>query len=114
MEVCTDMTMLSSLSSLRREISRIAVLGTPSSSASSRIFLRATYWPVLMSLALYTTPYVPGRREQARRAKGGTRGGEKVSFQGRNTSLVQASGGLTFSDFFELGVVIETHENRCG
>ena len=35
-------TTLSSLSSLSRLISRIAVLGTPSSSASSLIFLRAT------------------------------------------------------------------------
>lgn len=34
--------MLGSFISLRREISRMAVEGTPSSSASRRIFLRAT------------------------------------------------------------------------
>jgi hypothetical protein len=54
-------TILSSLSSLRSEISRMAVLGTPSSSASSRIFLSATIWFVVTSFALYTTPYVPDR-----------------------------------------------------
>jgi hypothetical protein len=52
-------TILSSLSSLSSEISRMAVLGTPSSSASSLIFLRATIWLLLTSRALYTTPYVP-------------------------------------------------------
>ncbi len=56
---CAHRTMWSSLSSLSNEISRMAVLGTPSSSASSRIFLSATIWFVLMSRALYTTPYVP-------------------------------------------------------
>lgn len=56
----THRTMCSSLSSLSRLISRIAVLGTPSSSASSRIFFRATIEPVETSRALYTTPYVPG------------------------------------------------------
>jgi hypothetical protein len=45
--------------SFRREISRMAVLGTPSSSCSSRIFLRAIVSFVRRSLALYTTPYVP-------------------------------------------------------
>jgi len=40
----------------------MAVLGTPSSSASSRIFFSATIWFVLTSRALYTTPYVPVRR----------------------------------------------------
>lgn len=55
----TYRTILSSLSSLSSEISRMAVLGTPSSSASSRIFLSATIWFVLTSRALYTTPYVP-------------------------------------------------------
>lgn len=55
----TDLTMFGSSSSLRSEISRMAVLGTPSSSASSRIFLSATVRFVLTSFALYTTPYVP-------------------------------------------------------
>lgn len=61
-KVCTNLTMYSSLSSLSRLISRIAVLGTPSSSASSRIFFRATirpFAPGVKSFALYTTPYVP-------------------------------------------------------
>lgn len=38
----THLTMLSSFNSLSKLISRIAVLGTPSSSASSLIFFRAT------------------------------------------------------------------------
>jgi len=50
------LTTLSSLSSFSRLISRMAVLGTPSSSASSLIFLRATIWLFVMSRALYTTP----------------------------------------------------------
>jgi hypothetical protein len=54
-----DRTMLSSFNSLSRLISRIAVLGTPSSSASSLIFFSATICPELISFALYTTPYVP-------------------------------------------------------
>ena len=45
--------------SLRREISRMAVEGTPSSSCSRRIFLSAIVSLVWRSLALYTTPYVP-------------------------------------------------------
>ena len=40
-------------------ISRIAVLGMPSSSASSLIFLSATSSPDTRLRALYTTPYVP-------------------------------------------------------
>ncbi len=36
---------------LRREISRMAVEGTPSDSGSRRIFFRATYWSVSLSLA---------------------------------------------------------------
>ena len=40
-------------------ISRIAVLGIPSSSASRRIFLSAMISPVTLSLALQTTPQVP-------------------------------------------------------
>jgi hypothetical protein len=42
-------------SSLRSEISRMAVLGMPSSSCSSRIFFRAIVCPLTRSLALYTT-----------------------------------------------------------
>ncbi|SGY44603.1 BQ5605_C001g00180 [Microbotryum silenes-dioicae] len=42
----THFTTLSSLASLRSEISRIAVEGTPSSSASRRIFFNATISPV--------------------------------------------------------------------
>jgi len=45
--------------SLRREISRMAVEGTPSSSCSRRIFLSAIVSLVALSSALYTTPYVP-------------------------------------------------------
>ena len=37
----------------------MAVLGTPSSSVSSRIFFMATMLPVDLCCALYTTPYVP-------------------------------------------------------
>lgn len=49
----TYLTMLSSLlSSLRSEISRIDVEGTPSSSASRRIFLSATKLPDWRSTAL--------------------------------------------------------------
>lgn len=56
----THLTMLSSLdSSFNKLISRIDVLGTPSSSASSLIFLSATKLPDVRSRALYTTPYVP-------------------------------------------------------
>lgn len=43
-------------SSFNREISRIAVLGTPSSSLSNLIFFMATTWPVVLCLPLYTTP----------------------------------------------------------
>lgn len=57
----THRTILSSFNSLSRDISRMAVLGTPSSSASSLIFFKATTSPELMSFALYTTPYVPER-----------------------------------------------------
>ena len=46
------LTTLSSLSSLRRLISRMAVDGTPSSSASNLIFLSATTLFVLISRAL--------------------------------------------------------------
>jgi hypothetical protein len=54
-----DLTMLPWFISLRREISRIAVEGTPSSSCSRRIFLSAIVSLVTLSSALYTTPYVP-------------------------------------------------------
>ena len=37
----------------------MAVLGTPSSSASNLIFFNATTCPEAKSFALYTTPYVP-------------------------------------------------------
>lgn len=48
----TYSTMLGCLMPLRREISRIAVDGTPSSSFSSLIFFRATKSPVTRSLHL--------------------------------------------------------------
>eukprot|EP01033_Poteriospumella_lacustris_P009764 gene9763-gene10586 len=51
--------MLGCRSSFNNEISRIAVDGMPSSSASRRIRFRAIILPDLRSLALYTTPYVP-------------------------------------------------------
>lgn len=58
--VATHLTMLSSwFNSFNKLISLIEVLGTPSSSASRRILLRATMLPVSRSLALNTTPYVP-------------------------------------------------------
>ena len=44
---------------LRREISLMAVLGTPSSSFSSLIFLIATISSVSVFFALQTTPQVP-------------------------------------------------------
>lgn len=44
--------MLGWLSSFSSEISRRAVLGTPSSSTSRRIFFNATTAPVLVSVAL--------------------------------------------------------------
>ena len=37
----------------------MAVLGTPSSSCSRRIFFSAMVAPLVRSRALYTTPYVP-------------------------------------------------------
>lgn len=40
-------------------ISRIAVIGKPSFSASMRIFFNATKTPVCADLALKTCPYVP-------------------------------------------------------
>ena len=55
----TYSTTLGCLRLFKREISLIAVLGTPSSSFSSLIFLRATYSPVTLSYPLYTTPQVP-------------------------------------------------------
>ena len=55
----THRTMFGCWSSLRMLISRIAVLGMPSSSASSLIFLSATSSPDTRLRALYTTPYVP-------------------------------------------------------
>lgn len=55
-------TMLAWVSSFRIVISRMAVDGTPSSSFSNRIFLRATREPTFFDRALYTTPYVPAPR----------------------------------------------------
>lgn len=59
-----SLTMLGWLSSFRIEISRIAVLGMPSSSLSSRIFLRAYSWSVSLSTSLnsYRALYKPHRR----------------------------------------------------
>ena len=45
--------------SFNKDISRMAVDGMPSSSASSRILFRAIICPVTRSFALYTIPYVP-------------------------------------------------------
>lgn len=52
-------TIFGCCSSFNREISLIAVEGTPSSSDSRRIFFRATNRPDFLFLPLYTTPYVP-------------------------------------------------------
>ena len=43
----------------RRETSRRAVEGTPSSSISRRVFFKATIAPLRRSRALNTFPYVP-------------------------------------------------------
>ena len=59
-------TTLSSFISLSKLISRIAVLGTPSSSASSRIFFSATIWFVSLFRERYCS--------RAKRAKGKSRG----------------------------------------
>jgi hypothetical protein len=59
MEWGANLTMFRCCISLRREISRMAVDGTPSSSCSRRIFLSAIVSLVWRSLPLYTTPYVP-------------------------------------------------------
>ena len=56
---CTNRTTCGCCSSLRREISRMAVEGTPSSSPSSFIFFRATSFDVPLISALNTVPYVP-------------------------------------------------------
>lgn len=53
------LTILGCASSLRMDISRIAVQGTPSSSLSSRILFNATTEFVSLFCALYTMPYVP-------------------------------------------------------
>jgi len=63
--------MFSFFNSLSKLISRIAVLGTPSSSASSLIFFSATICPELMSFALYTTPYVPTNKGKADKLNNG-------------------------------------------
>ena len=54
-----NLTILGCLNSFKREISLIAVDGIPSSSASNLIRFKATIFPEFLSLALYTTPYVP-------------------------------------------------------
>lgn len=53
------LTTLGCFNSCSRDTSLMAVLGTPSSSLSRRIFFMATTWPVALCLPLYTTPYVP-------------------------------------------------------
>lgn len=65
-EEVTHRTTLSSFISLSKLISRIAVLGTPSSSASSRIFFSATIWFVSLFRERYCS--------RAKRAKGQSRG----------------------------------------
>jgi len=52
----TYSTMLGCFKFFNRDISLMAVLGTPSSSFSSLIFLIATISPVSVFCALYTTP----------------------------------------------------------
>lgn len=52
----THLTTLGCLSSCSSVTSRMAVLGTPSSSLSRRIFFMATTWPVALCRPLYTTP----------------------------------------------------------
>ena len=52
-------TILGCFNSLRIAISRIAVAGIPSSNESSFILFKATIYPVSVSFALYTVPYVP-------------------------------------------------------
>jgi len=52
----TYSTIFGCLRFFNKEISRIAVDGTPSSSFSNLIFLIATNSPVSLCLPLYTTP----------------------------------------------------------
>ena len=64
--MCSKQTTLGwSLSSLSNEISRTAVLGIPSSASSRRIFFKATSLLVFLLRPLYTTPYVPGQKEDS-------------------------------------------------
>ena len=64
--MCSKQTTLGwSLSSLSNEISRTAVLGIPSSASSRRIFFKATSLFVFLLRPLYTTPYVPGQKEDS-------------------------------------------------
>lgn len=57
-------TIFGCCSSFNKEISLIAVDGTPSSSDSKRIFFRATNRPDFLFLPLYTTPYVPNHEKR--------------------------------------------------
>lgn len=57
-------TIFGCCSSFNKEISLIAVEGTPSSSDSKRIFFRATNRPDFLFLPLYTTPYVPNHEKK--------------------------------------------------
>lgn len=59
MSTSIKLTMFGCFNSFNKDISRIAVDGTPSSSVSKRIFFIATISPVFLCLPLYTTPYVP-------------------------------------------------------
>jgi hypothetical protein len=52
-------TMFGCRNSFNKEISRMAVDGIPSSSASNRMRFKAIIVSEMRSLALYTTPYVP-------------------------------------------------------
>lgn len=64
--MCSKQTTLGwSLSSLSNEISRTAVLGIPSSASSRRIFFKATSLFVFLFRPLYTTPYVPGHKQDS-------------------------------------------------
>lgn len=60
----THHTIFGCCSSFNKEISLIAVEGTPSSSDSKRIFFRATNRPDFLFLPLYTTPYVPNHEKK--------------------------------------------------
>ena len=94
----TYFTIFSWFNSFSTLISRIAVEGTPSSPwDSNRIFFNATILFVRLSVALYTTPYVPINTSKKNALKHADRGKD-----------------LTFSDLSDLFIVFDRHELVVG